>query len=178
MSRRGPIRKRLARTAPRRVMGLAQGPALARQPAMHHLPEMRARNAAFFAAPRMEMPELPEALSFDLPPVPGVIEPDHLFTQVCGHPFQTVFAGQARLRGVPTYKTAITTPEPWPSHSRPHCSGWRRRRVGPRRSCWRISGLPKRPTNLSDCARSPRLQPWLSLTARAGYITVTQCTDR
>ena len=72
---------------------------------MYNLPEMRGVNAAFWAALREELnePEAPEALSFDRPPVPGAIEPENLFTQVCGYPLQTIYHGQARLLGVPSY---------------------------------------------------------------------------
>lgn len=82
---------------------------------MYNLPEMRAENAAFWAALRAElgaeaMTHLPEALSFERPPVPGAIEPENLFTQVCGYPLQTIFSGQARLLGVPTYTAEHCAP--------------------------------------------------------------------
>lgn len=56
------------------------------------------------------MTGLPEALSFDRPPVPGAIEAENLFTQVCGYPLQTTFRGQARLLGVPTYAVPHCAP--------------------------------------------------------------------
>ncbi len=82
---------------------------------MYNLPEMRAVNAAFWQAMRTElalrgMAGLPEAPEFDRAPVPGSIEPETLFTQVCGWPLQTIYAGQARLLGVPVYNA-------------PHCAG-------------------------------------------------------
>jgi ABC-type phosphate/phosphonate transport system substrate-binding protein len=82
---------------------------------MYNLPEMRAANAAFWAALRAElgaegMTGLPEALSFDRPPVPRAIEPENLFTQVCGYPLQTIFRGQARLLGLPTYTAEHCAP--------------------------------------------------------------------
>lgn len=73
---------------------------------MYNFPEMRGANAAFWEALRTEWDgpaALPEALSFERPPVPDAIEADNLFTQVCGYPLQTVFCGQARILGVPTY---------------------------------------------------------------------------
>lgn len=86
---------------------------------MYNLPEMRAENAAFWAALYVElgaelgpegMTHLPEELTFDRPPVPGAIEAENLFTQVCGYPLQTIFRGQARLLGVPTYMVEHCAP--------------------------------------------------------------------
>ena len=82
---------------------------------MYNLPEMRAANAAFWQALRTELAvrglsDLPEAPEFDRPPVPARIEPETLFTQVCGWPLQTIYAGQARLLGMPCYEA-------------PHCAG-------------------------------------------------------
>jgi ABC-type phosphate/phosphonate transport system substrate-binding protein len=82
---------------------------------MYNLPEMQPENAAFWAALRAElgaegMTNLPEALAFDRPPVPGAIEAEQLFTQVCGWPLQTIFRGQARLLGVPTYTAEHCAP--------------------------------------------------------------------
>ncbi|RYJ03894.1 MAG: phosphate ABC transporter substrate-binding protein, partial [Acetobacteraceae bacterium] len=56
---------------------------------MYNLPEMRAENAAFWQALREELARrgvtgLPDTPDFTRPPVPGAIEPDTLFTQVCG----------------------------------------------------------------------------------------------
>ncbi len=75
---------------------------------MYNLPEMQAANTAFWQALRTELAALglaglPAAPDFTRPPVPGGIEPETLFTQVCGWPLQTIYAGQARLLGVPVY---------------------------------------------------------------------------
>ena len=75
---------------------------------MYNLPEMQADNAAFWAAMRTELrregvSDVPEALEFVRKPVPERIEPDTLFTQVCGWPLQTIFAGQGHILGVPVY---------------------------------------------------------------------------
>lgn len=80
---------------------------------MYNFPEMRGANAAFWAALRAEWDgpaELPEALSFDRPPVPPAIEPENIFTQVCGYPLQTIFRGQARILGVPSYTAPYCAP--------------------------------------------------------------------
>ncbi len=78
---------------------------------MYNLPEMRAVNAAFWRAMRTEAERLgvaglPHALDFGRKPVPAEIEPDTLFTQVCGWPLQTIYAGQAVVLGVPVYAAA------------------------------------------------------------------------
>jgi len=78
---------------------------------MYNLPEMRADNDAFWQALRVELLELgvadvPEALEDARRPVPDCIEPDTLFTQVCGWPLQTIYAGQAIMLGVPVYDAA------------------------------------------------------------------------
>jgi ABC-type phosphate/phosphonate transport system substrate-binding protein len=52
------------------------------------------------------MDGLPETPEFERAPVPGCIEPETLFTQVCGWPLQAIYAGQARLLGVPVYSAA------------------------------------------------------------------------
>jgi ABC-type phosphate/phosphonate transport system substrate-binding protein len=75
---------------------------------MYNLPEMRPLNAAFWAALAEELrreglAEVPAELSFAGPPVPDRIESDVLFSQTCGYPLQTVYRGQARLLGVPSY---------------------------------------------------------------------------
>jgi len=72
---------------------------------MYNLPAMQPANTAFWAAIRHELgrdsdPALPD---FARPPVPAAIEPDTLFSQVCGYPLQTIFRGQARMLGIPTY---------------------------------------------------------------------------
>ena len=75
---------------------------------MYNLPEMRGANAAFWAAMRAELARrglesVPEQLDFERKPVPSGIEPDTLFTQVCGYPLQTIYRGQATLLGAPVY---------------------------------------------------------------------------
>ncbi len=75
---------------------------------MYNLPEMRPRNAAFWGALAEELrragrTDLPEALSFEGPPVPDRIGSDVLFSQTCGYPLQTIYRNQSRLLGVPTY---------------------------------------------------------------------------
>jgi len=39
--------------------------------------------------------DLPEGLSYERPPVPDRIGPEVLFSQTCGYPLETIFAGQA-----------------------------------------------------------------------------------
>ena len=75
---------------------------------MYNLPEMRAANAAFWAALRCEaardgLTDLPADLDCDRPAVPAMLEHDLVFSQVCGYPLQTIFRGQATLLGVPSY---------------------------------------------------------------------------
>jgi ABC-type phosphate/phosphonate transport system substrate-binding protein len=75
---------------------------------MYNLPEMRAVNARFWEALRGLLAEaglrdLPESLSFDRPPVPERIGPEVLFSQTCGYPLETIFAGQAIRLGTPCY---------------------------------------------------------------------------
>ncbi len=76
---------------------------------MYNLPEMRPLNAAFWRALHVELQRLgledvPETLDFSRPPVPAAIEPDTLFTQVCGYPLQTIYRGQATILGAPVYE--------------------------------------------------------------------------
>jgi ABC-type phosphate/phosphonate transport system substrate-binding protein len=78
---------------------------------MYNLPEMRAENAAFWLAIRTEAERLgvtglPPALDFARKPVPERIEPNTVFTQVCGWPLQTIYSGQATILGVPAYGAA------------------------------------------------------------------------
>ena len=78
---------------------------------MYNLPEMRGANASFWQALRVEaerlgVADLPLELDFDRKPVPSQIEPDTLFTQVCGWPLQTIYAGQAAILSVPVYAVA------------------------------------------------------------------------
>jgi ABC-type phosphate/phosphonate transport system substrate-binding protein len=75
---------------------------------MYNLPEMRTANAACWDALRVELvrrglENLPSMLDFERKPVPGEIESDTLFTQVCGYPLQTIYRGQATLLGAPVY---------------------------------------------------------------------------
>jgi ABC-type phosphate/phosphonate transport system substrate-binding protein len=78
---------------------------------MYNLPEMHADNAAFWQAIRIEatrlgVADLPVALDFARKPVPERIGTDAVFTQVCGWPLQTIYAGQATVLGVPVYAAA------------------------------------------------------------------------
>jgi ABC-type phosphate/phosphonate transport system substrate-binding protein len=75
---------------------------------MYNLPEMQAANQAFWDAIRHELQQqgvedAPQMLDFERRPVPAAIEPDTLFTQVCGYPLQTIFRGQAVVLGAPLY---------------------------------------------------------------------------
>jgi hypothetical protein len=76
---------------------------------MYNLPEMRPLNARFWQALRQLLAEaglrdVPEALSFDRPPVPERIGPEILFSQTCGYPLETIFRGQAIRLGTPCYQ--------------------------------------------------------------------------
>jgi hypothetical protein len=78
---------------------------------MYNLPEMRSGNAALWRAIRTEaerlgVDDLPAELDFARKPVPERIEPDTVFTQVCGWPLQTIYAGQATVIGIPVYGAA------------------------------------------------------------------------
>ena len=75
---------------------------------MYNLPEMRAANAAFWQAVRTEaardgLAALPEHLDGSRKPVPARIDSMVVFTQVCGWPLRTIFAGQAAVLAVPCY---------------------------------------------------------------------------
>ena len=75
---------------------------------MYNLPEMRAVNARFWEALRGLLAEsglrdFPESLTFDRLPVPERIGPGVLFSQTCGYPLETIFAGQAIRLGTPCY---------------------------------------------------------------------------
>jgi len=75
---------------------------------MYYLPEMRSSNAAFWDALASELrrdgwADLPTELSFARHPVPERIESDVLFSQTSGYPLQTIYRGQHRMLGVPTY---------------------------------------------------------------------------
>jgi ABC-type phosphate/phosphonate transport system substrate-binding protein len=75
---------------------------------MYNLPEMRAVNTRFWEALRGLLVEAglrdpPENLRFDQPPVPERIGPEVLFSQTCGYPLETIFAGHAIRLGTPCY---------------------------------------------------------------------------
>jgi ABC-type phosphate/phosphonate transport system substrate-binding protein len=83
------------------------GPPSASLP-MYNLPEMRAANAALWNALRLLLGQagprdLPDALTFDRPPVPERVGPEVLFSQTCGYPLETIYRGQAIRLGVPCY---------------------------------------------------------------------------
>ncbi|MGD9881297.1 MAG: phosphate/phosphite/phosphonate ABC transporter substrate-binding protein [Reyranella sp.] len=75
---------------------------------MYNLPEMRPLNAAFWDALADELrhdgfANIPSVLTFARPPVPDRIEDEVLFSQTCGYPLQTLYRGQYRLLGTPSY---------------------------------------------------------------------------
>lgn len=74
---------------------------------MYNLPEMRPANAMFWRALHSILREsgvlAPEALLFESPPLPQRILPATLFSQTCGYPLETIYAGQAIKLGTPCY---------------------------------------------------------------------------
>jgi ABC-type phosphate/phosphonate transport system substrate-binding protein len=75
---------------------------------MYNFPEMREVNARFWEALRgllleAGLGDVPEALTFERRPVPDRLETHMLFSQTCGYPLETVFAGQAIRLGAPVY---------------------------------------------------------------------------
>jgi ABC-type phosphate/phosphonate transport system substrate-binding protein len=75
---------------------------------MYNFPEMRDVNARFWEALRGLLREgglgdVPEHLTFERRPVPDRLETHMLFSQTCGYPLETVFAGQAIRLGAPIY---------------------------------------------------------------------------
>lgn len=72
---------------------------------MYALPEMAAANAALWAALRAALGEeaLPAALSPAGLALPDAIDPGTVFSQMCGYPLKTLYAGQYRLLGTPLY---------------------------------------------------------------------------
>src|SRR5271168_3004025 len=46
---------------------------------------------------------VPKQLNFEREPVPDRIGPEVFFTQTCGYPLETIFAGQAVRLGTPCY---------------------------------------------------------------------------
>ena len=81
---------------------------------MYNLPEMRAVNARFWEALRgllleAGLRDLPEGLSYERPPVPDRIGPEVLFSQTCGYPLETIFAGQAVRLGTRAMRCLVAT---------------------------------------------------------------------
>ena len=75
---------------------------------MYNFPEMREVNARFWEALRgllleAGLPDVPADLTFERRPVPDRLETHMLFSQTCGYPLETVFAGQAIRLGAPIY---------------------------------------------------------------------------
>jgi ABC-type phosphate/phosphonate transport system substrate-binding protein len=75
---------------------------------MYNLPEMQPANARFWETLRgllleAGLRDVPERLQFDRVPVPDRIGPEVLFTQTCGFPLETIFAGQTVRLGAPCY---------------------------------------------------------------------------
>jgi hypothetical protein len=70
---------------------------------MYALPEMAGANDAFWAALRQDVPGLPPHLSPPPPHLPDAIETTTIFSQMCGYPLKTLFAGQYVLLGTPLY---------------------------------------------------------------------------
>jgi ABC-type phosphate/phosphonate transport system substrate-binding protein len=85
---------------------------------MYALPEMARVNDAFHAALRQAVPGLPERLSPPPPHLPAAIEPATIFSQMCGYPLKTLFAGQFVLLGTPLYDFPGCTmgPDGVPTH--------------------------------------------------------------
>lgn len=76
---------------------------------MYFLPEMAHANEAFWSALRIRLSERGLAVSriaFDngRRPVPNGIEPDVLFTQICGYPLFKRFRDQGRMLASPCYR--------------------------------------------------------------------------
>jgi ABC-type phosphate/phosphonate transport system substrate-binding protein len=74
---------------------------------MYNLAEMAEAHADLWKAIVSECgptADLPARLAFDRPPVPKAIGPEVIFSQICGYPLQTIFRGQYRLLGTPSYR--------------------------------------------------------------------------
>jgi ABC-type phosphate/phosphonate transport system substrate-binding protein len=76
---------------------------------LYRLPELDGAKASFWRAVRTEFAraggrDAPDELDLDRPSLPDSIEPDTLFTQVCGYPMQKFFSSQARLLAAPVYE--------------------------------------------------------------------------
>jgi ABC-type phosphate/phosphonate transport system substrate-binding protein len=81
---------------------------------MYNFPRMRAVNAAFWSAlagllQDAGVKDVPEALTADRAPVPDSIGEEVLFSQTCGYPLQTLYAGQHQLLARPCYDAAGCT---------------------------------------------------------------------
>lgn len=72
---------------------------------MYMLPEMAAANAALWAALReaVDAADLPESLTPPAGTLPEAIDPGTVFSQMCGYPLKTLYAGQYRMLGTPLY---------------------------------------------------------------------------
>lgn len=72
---------------------------------MYALPEMAAVNTALWQALRqgLDDPGLPETLAPGGLALPDAIDPGTVFTQMCGYPLKTLYAGQYRILGTPLY---------------------------------------------------------------------------
>jgi ABC-type phosphate/phosphonate transport system substrate-binding protein len=85
---------------------------------MYALPEMAAANNALWAALRQEVPGLPAHLSPAPSHLPTRIDPTTIFSQMCGYPLKTLFAGQFFLLGTPLYDFpgCAMAPDGMPTH--------------------------------------------------------------
>lgn len=72
---------------------------------MYALPEMAAANAALWQALRagLDDPASPETLAPSGLALPDALDPGTVFTQMCGYPLKTLYAGQYRILGTPLY---------------------------------------------------------------------------
>ena len=80
--------------------------ALAASLPMYNLKEMAQAHTELWSAIVSECEPgagLPTRLVFDRPAVPKAIGPEVVFSQICGYPLRTIFRGQYRLLGTPTY---------------------------------------------------------------------------
>ena len=76
---------------------------------LYRLPELDGAEGGAWRAVRTEFAhaggrDAPDELDLDRPGLPDSIEPDTLFTQVCGYPMQKFFSSQARLLAAPVYE--------------------------------------------------------------------------
>jgi ABC-type phosphate/phosphonate transport system substrate-binding protein len=75
---------------------------------LYRLAELEGAKACFWQAVAVEFGRLggedaPDELDFGRPTVPECIEPEILFSQVCGYPLQKLFSSQARVLAAPVY---------------------------------------------------------------------------